>query len=101
MIEGMICLLIFSVLTTMQLTRDVPSGIKALGYNVSKVKVLIHQFVTILKDGEVVKMSTRKANYITLDELIDEVGSDVVRYFFSMRSISSHMNFDIDLAKTE
>ena len=80
---------------------DVLAGIKALGYDVNKVKVLIHQFVTILKDGEVVKMSTRKANYITLDELIDEVGSDVVRYFFNMRSISSHMNFDIDLAKKQ
>lgn len=80
---------------------DVLAGIKALGYDDSKVKVLIHQFVTILKDGQVVKMSTRKANYITLDELIDEVGSDVVRYFFNMRTISSHMNFDIDLAKKQ
>jgi arginyl-tRNA synthetase len=80
---------------------DVLAGIKASGYDDSKVKVLIHQFVTILKDGEVVKMSTRKANYITLDELVDEVGSDVVRYFFNMRSISSHMNFDIDLAKKQ
>jgi arginyl-tRNA synthetase len=80
---------------------DVLAGIKALGYDVNKVKVLIHQFVTILKDGEVVKMSTRKANYITLDELIDEVGSDVVRYFFNMRTISSHLNFDIDLAKKQ
>jgi arginyl-tRNA synthetase len=80
---------------------DVLAGIKSLGYDDSKVKVLIHQFVTLLKDGEVVKMSTRKANYITLDELIDEVGSDVVRYFFNMRSISSHMNFDIDLAKKQ
>ena len=80
---------------------DVLAGLKALGYDTDKVKVLIHQFVTILKDGEVVKMSTRKANYITLDELIDEVGSDVVRYFFNMRTISSHMNFDIDLAKKQ
>lgn len=80
---------------------DVLAGIRALGYDDSKVKVLIHQFVTILKDGQVVKMSTRKANYITLDELIDEVGSDVVRYFFNMRTISSHMNFDIDLAKKQ
>jgi len=80
---------------------DVLAGVKALGYDISKIKVLIHQFVTILKDGEVVKMSTRKANYITIDELVDEVGSDVVRYFFNMRSISSHMNFDIDLAKKQ
>jgi len=80
---------------------DVLAGIKALGYDDSKVKVLIHQFVTVMKDGEVVKMSTRKANYITLDELIDEVGSDVVRYFFNMRTISAHMNFDLTLAKKQ
>jgi arginyl-tRNA synthetase len=80
---------------------DVMAGVKSLGYDVTKTKVLIHQFVTILKDREVVKMSTRKANYITLDELTEEVGKDVVRYFFNMRSISSHMNFDIDLAKKQ
>ncbi len=80
---------------------DVLAGLKALGYDISKVKVLIHQFVTIIQNGEVVKMSTRKANYVTLDELIDEVGSDVVRYFFNMRSISSHLNFDIGLAKKQ
>ncbi len=80
---------------------DVLAGIKALGYDSSKVKVLIHQFVTIMQKGEIVKMSTRKANYITLDELIDEVGSDVVRYFFNMRGMSSHLNFDLDLAKKQ
>lgn len=80
---------------------DVLAGLKALGYDVSKVKVLIHQFVTIVQNGEIVKMSTRKANYVTLDELIDEVGTDVVRYFFNMRSISSHLNFDIALAKKQ
>ena len=80
---------------------DVLAGLKALGYESEKVRVLIHQFVTILQDGEVVKMSTRKANYITLDELIDEVGADVVRYFFLMRSITSHLNFDINLAKSQ
>jgi len=80
---------------------DVLAGIKTLNLNPEKVKVLIHQFVTIMDKGAVVKMSTRKANFITLDELIDEVGSDVVRYFFNMRSISSHLNFDIELAKTQ
>ena len=78
---------------------DVLAGLKALGYNTDKVKVLIHQFVTITENGEVVKMSTRKANYITLDQLMDEVGSDVVRYFFNMRNITTHMNFDLTLAK--
>ena len=80
---------------------DVLAGLRALGYDSSKMKVLIHQFVTIMEKGEVVKMSTRKANYITLDELVDEVGSDVVRYFFNMRSITSHLNFDLDLAKKQ
>jgi len=80
---------------------DVMASLKALNYDVEKVKVLIHQFVTIMSGGEVVKMSTRKANYITLDELIDEVGGDVVRYFFIMRSIASHLNFDLDIAKKQ
>jgi len=80
---------------------DVLAGLRALGYDTNKMKVLIHQFVTIMEKGEVVKMSTRKANYITLDELVDEVGSDVVRYFFNMRSITSHLNFDLDLAKKQ
>lgn len=80
---------------------DVMAGVKALGHDIEKVKVLIHQFVTILEGDEVVKMSTRKANYITLDQLTDEVGSDVVRYFFNMRNISSHMNFDLSLAKKQ
>jgi arginyl-tRNA synthetase len=80
---------------------DVLAGLQALGYDPSKVKVLIHQFVTIMQGGEVVKMSTRKANFITLDELIDEVGTDVVRYFFLMRGIGSHLNFDLKLAKEQ
>lgn len=80
---------------------DVLAGLKVLGYDTDKVKVLIHQFVTVIRDNEVVKMSTRKANYITLDYLIEEVGSDVVRYFFIMRNMSSHLNFDIDLAKKQ
>jgi arginyl-tRNA synthetase len=80
---------------------DVLAGLKALGYDSEKVKVLIHQFVTIMENGEVVKMSTRKANYVTLDELIDEVGSDVVRYFFNMRNITTHMNFDLAIAKKQ
>lgn len=80
---------------------DVMAGITALGYDSLKVKVLIHQFVTIMEGGEAVKMSTRKANFITLDELTDEVGKDVVRYFFNMRNISSHMIFDLALAKKQ
>jgi len=72
-----------------------------LDYDVDKIQVLIHQFVTLTQAGEKVKMSTRKANYVTLSELIDEVGRDVVRYFFIMRGMKSHLNFDLALAKTE
>lgn len=80
---------------------DVLAGCTALGFDINKVKVLIHQFVTIMEKGEIVKMSTRKANYITIDELIDEVGVDVVRYFFIMRNMNTHLNFDIDLARKQ
>lgn len=78
---------------------DVLSGIKALGYDTSKVDVVVYQFVTIVKDGKPFKMSTRKANFITLDELMDEVGADVTRFFFLMRSPNTHLEFDIAQAK--
>lgn len=80
---------------------DVLLALKALGYDTDKIKVLIHQFVTIFQNGEVVKMLTRKANFITLDELIDWVGADAVRFFFLMRNIGTHLNFDVDLAKKQ
>ncbi len=80
---------------------DVLAALKALGYDVNKVTVLIHQFVTLTENGEKVKMSTRKANFVTLDDLMDEVGVDVTRYFFLMRSMNSHLNFDLALAKTQ
>ena len=78
---------------------DVLSGISALGYDKEKIDVIIYQFVTIVKDGQPFKMSTRKANFVTLDELMDEVGSDVTRFFFLMRSPNTHLEFDIAQAK--
>ena len=78
---------------------DVLAAIEQLGFNKNDVKVIIHQFISILEDNEIVKMSTRKGNFITLEKLIDDVGVDVVRYFFIMRSINSHLNFDLKLAK--
>ncbi len=80
---------------------DVMALIKSLDCDINKMKVIIHQFVTILENGEKVKMSTRKANFITLEELCDEVGEDVLRYFFIMRGANTHLNFDIGLAKNE
>jgi len=79
---------------------DVLAGMKALGLNPDKIKVLIHQFVTLFEGKEKVKMSTRKANYVTVDDLLDEVGADVAKWFFLMRSMQSHLNFDLSLAKT-
>ena len=78
---------------------DVLNGVSVLGYDASKVDVIIYQFVTLVRGGEPVKMSTRKANYVTLDELMDEVGEDVTRFFFLMRSPNTHLEFDLDLAK--
>lgn len=78
---------------------DVLSGIEALDYDKSKVDVIVYQFVTIVKEGKPFKMSTRKANFVTLDELMDEVGADVTRFFFLMRSPNTHLEFDIAEAK--
>jgi len=80
---------------------DVILGLKCLDKKTEHIKVVIHQFVTIKKGGEIVKMSTRKANFITLDELKDELSSDIIRYFFIMRGANSHLDFDLDLAKDE
>ena len=80
---------------------DVLAGVKALGYDDSKVTVVLHQFVTLTRDGKQVKMSTRKANFVTVDELIDLVGVDVVRFFFMMRKADSQLEFDLDLATKE
>ena len=80
---------------------DVLAAVKALGYDTGKIKVLIHQFVTLFENGEKKKMSTRQANFVTLDELMDEVGVDVTRYFFLMRNMHAHLNFDLTLAKTQ
>src|SRR5690606_18782879 len=70
---------------------DVLRGVEALGGDVSKIDVVIYQFVTLVRGGEPVKMSTRKANFVTLDELMDEVGEDVTRFFFLMRSPNTHL----------
>nr|BCX00028.1 MAG: arginine--tRNA ligase [Bacteroidota bacterium] len=78
---------------------DVLAAVGALGYPTERIRVLIYQFVTLLKDGQPYKMSTRRATFVTLDELIDEVGADVTRFFFLMRSPGTHLEFDLDLAR--
>jgi arginyl-tRNA synthetase len=78
---------------------DVLNALGALGYDQDRVEVVLYQFVTLVRGGEPVKMSTRRANYVTLDDLIDEVGADVTRFFFLMRSPDTHLNFDLELAQ--
>lgn len=80
---------------------DVFAGVKALGLDSSKLKVLIHQFVTLTENGEQVKMSKRTGKSYTLDELLSEVGEDVVRFFLIMRGISTHLEFDLGIAKEQ
>lgn len=74
-------------------------AVEALGYEKEKFKVLIAQQVNLIMEGEAVKMSKRLGNFSTMRELIDEVGVDVSRYFFIMRSMDSHLDFDLNLAK--
>ena len=78
---------------------DVVEGVRILGYDPKKIDVVIYQFVTLVRGGQPVKMSTRKATYVTLDDLMDEVGEDVTRFFFLMRSPNTHLEFNLDLAK--
>jgi arginyl-tRNA synthetase len=61
---------------------------------------VLHKMVTVMKGGEEMKISKRAGSYVTLRELIDEVGRDAVRYFFLMRTVDSELVFDIDLAKS-
>jgi arginyl-tRNA synthetase len=104
---------------------DVLAGVRALAYDTDKIHVLIHQFVTLKRGGEKVKMSTRRATFVTIEDLLDEIAAglrtelaqaygedspqtqkdvlermarDAVRYFYNMRKMNSHLDFDLDLA---
>jgi arginyl-tRNA synthetase len=81
--------------------QQVIAAVKALGCDITPIRAIIYQFVTLTRGGEKVKMSTRKATYVTLDELIDEVGADVVRFFFLFRKSDSQLDFDLELAKKQ
>ena len=80
---------------------DVVAVLAKLGYDTDRMRVVIHQFVTLSEAGEVLKMSKRMANYVTIDELGELLGQDVFRYFMIMRSHQSHFNFDLQLALME
>ncbi|GBG58542.1 arginine--tRNA ligase 2 [Sporomusaceae bacterium FL31] len=78
----------------------VKAAIAALGYSPDMLEVLILQMVSLYQNGELVKMSKRTGQSVTLTELIEEVGRDAARFFFIMRSIDSQLDFDLDLAKS-
>lgn len=77
------------------------TAMKFLGYDPDAFKVDLLQMVTLLRGGEAVKMSKRTGQAVTLSELLEEVGRDAARYFFTSRTLDSQMEFDIDLAKKE
>ncbi|MEK7149270.1 MAG: arginine--tRNA ligase, partial [Patescibacteria group bacterium] len=75
------------------------AGLKGIGIDQHRMRVIITQFVRLVKDGKEVKMSKRSGQFVLLDELIDEVGIDAARFFFLMHAPDTHMDFDMTLAK--
>lgn len=74
---------------------------QALGHDPNQLTILIVQLVTLYRKGQPVRMSTRAGEFVTLRELFEEVGVDVTRFFFLLRRVESHLDFDLDLAKTQ
>ena len=79
----------------------VKAAMSALGFDAEKLDVRLLQMVRLLRGGELVKLSKRTGQTITLSELIEEVGTDAARYFFVMRSMDSQLDFDMDLATSQ
>jgi len=77
------------------------AAVQALGKPVDSLSVIIVQLATLFKEGKPVSMSTRRGQYICLREVIDEVGKDAARFFFLMRRVESHLDFDLELAKKQ
>jgi arginyl-tRNA synthetase len=84
-------------------TARVRAGLQALDMGVPEgyPEYVLHQMVTVMRGGEEVKISKRAGSYVTVRDLVDEVGRDAVRYFFLMRKGDSQLTFDVDLARTQ
>jgi arginyl-tRNA synthetase len=78
--------------------KRVLGAAEALGYE-GKLEIIITQLLRVIKDGKEFRMSKRKGTYVSIDDLLEEVGRDAVRFFFLMNSRDTHMTFDLDLAK--
>ncbi|WP_022669953.1 arginine--tRNA ligase [Hippea alviniae] len=81
--------------------KRVKSAIEAFGVNPDRLRVVLVQIVNLLRDGKKVSMSTRKAEFVELEDVIDEVGVDAARFMFISRSVDSHLDFDLELVKKE
>ncbi|MFO7819757.1 MAG: arginine--tRNA ligase [Halanaerobacter sp.] len=79
----------------------VQAVVEALGYGKDWLEVILVQLVNLLRDGETVAMSKRAGDFVTLRDVVDEVGVDAARYFYVMRDTDSHLDFDLELAKEE
>ncbi|MEK6654479.1 MAG: arginine--tRNA ligase, partial [Thermodesulfobacteriota bacterium] len=77
------------------------AAVQALGYEKEALKVILVQLVNLLREGKPVAMSTRSGEFVTLREVVDEVGKDAARYNFLMRRSDSHLDFDLELAKRQ
>jgi len=77
------------------------AAVQALGYEKEALKVILVQLVNLLRDGKPAAMSTRSGEFVTLREVVDEVGRDAARYNFLMRRSDSHLDFDLELAKRQ
>ncbi|MHA3049712.1 arginine--tRNA ligase [Acinetobacter sp. ANC 4641] len=79
----------------------VKAAIDAMGYDSSKLTVLLVQFVSLWRGGEMVQMSSRSGQFVTLRELREEVGNDAARFYYVMRKSEQHIDFDLDLAVSQ
>ncbi|MDP2840108.1 MAG: arginine--tRNA ligase, partial [Syntrophales bacterium] len=77
------------------------AAVQALGHEKEALKVILVQLVSLLRDGKPAAMSTRSGEFVTLREVVDEVGKDAARYNFLMRRSDSHLDFDLELAKRQ
>jgi arginyl-tRNA synthetase len=77
------------------------AALRALGYDDKRFNVVLIQFVRLMRHGEEISMSKRAGSYVTMRDVVKEVGADVMRFFLLMRSSESHLDFDLDLARKE
>ena len=79
----------------------VKAAVQSLGFDPERLTILLYQLVTLLRGGEPVAMSTRTGEFVTLAEVVEDVGKDASRFFYALRGPNSHLEFDLDLAKKQ